>query len=159
MRCAGMVFLSVMCGGSSHDRASARPNALKAVEQAPAPRDVLEELVRTINHKHDKLHPEWTPSVVKLIEIGDPAIPRMLDLMLSDDGETRLRAQQVLERVTTRKLGFVPGKGWLESGGADKWRTLWKSLGNLDWEASREERERSVKLWREWLAASRARPR
>ena len=29
---------------------------------------------------------------------------------------------------------------------------LWKSLGNLDWQAPREERERAVKLWREWLA-------
>jgi hypothetical protein len=119
------------------------------------PPESLEELVRTINDDPDPLHADHTPSVHKLIELGDPAIPPMLDLMLLDgqyDRLTRLHAERVLWGIVMKKYGFVRGRGWSAPDGADRANAFWKSLGNLDWEAPREEREQAVKLWREWLA-------
>jgi len=124
----------------------------KAVEQAPLPRDVLEELVRTINDNPNPLHRELTPSVHRLIVFGDTAIPRMLDLMLSDDRDTRLRAVTVLRGIVLSKHGFSLPRGWPDDASEERYRALWKSLGNLDWDSPRENRERAVKLWREWLA-------
>jgi hypothetical protein len=119
------------------------------------PSESLDELVRTINDKPDVLHSDHTPAGDRLIKFGTPAIPRMLDLMLSDDESTRLRAQRVLEGITLEKHGFVFGRGW-PSGDSHKedarFRAFWKSLGDLDWQASRTDRERAVKLWREWVA-------
>jgi hypothetical protein len=115
----------------------------------------LEDLVRTIDTNPDWLHAGYTPSVHKLIEVGDPAIPRMLDLMLLDGdfpSMTRENAQTVLNGILSKKCGFVSGRGWSESNGSDRANALWASLGNLDWKAPLDERERAVKLWREWYA-------
>ena len=120
---------------------------------SPQPSDErIEELVRTINDEPDSLHFHNTPSVHELIDLGKPVIPRMLDLMLSEDEDTRRRAMQVLSAVTMPMFGYVQGKNWPEHEDQDRWLAFWKSLGDLDADQPRKKRELAVRLWREWLA-------
>jgi hypothetical protein len=94
------------------------------------------------------LHNDYTPAVHKLVEIGAPALPRMLDLMLRDgpyDSFTREHVEKILWDIILKKCG-----GYLQ--GNERANALWKSLGSLNSDAPLAERERAVKLWREWLA-------
>jgi hypothetical protein len=108
------------------------------------------ELVRAIDDAPDKAHSDYTPAVHRLIEIGEPALPAVLPLLLGDDEVTRLRAQRVLEGVTMALCGFRPGHGWHDGKGEDEWRALWRRLGDLDWQASPARREAAVHKWRRW---------
>jgi hypothetical protein len=115
----------------------------------------IEKLVETINYNADPLHGDYTPSVHELIEIGDPAIPRVLDLMLLDgphDKWTRLHAERVLNGIILKDEGFIFGKGWTDGRGKERAHALFVSHGSLDYEAPLQERERAVQLWREWFA-------
>jgi hypothetical protein len=147
-----IVCVGIGCG---HTPPAGQPQP--TIEAAPAPRQVesLEDLVRTINDDPDILRADYTPSVDKLIKVGEPAIPRVIDLMLSEHEDTRLRAQRVLEGVTLRQHGFVVGQGWKDDKGRERWRTLWRQLGDLDWKAPSDDRERAVKLWRAWLGRNK----
>ncbi|MCB1037503.1 MAG: hypothetical protein KDD47_26970 [Acidobacteria bacterium] len=109
-------------------------------------------LVAALDEAPDKLHSDVTPSVRRLIEIGEPTLDAVLDQMLSESEPTRLRAQRVLEGVTMGPFGFVPGKGWPDPKDEERFRAFWRSLGDLDWKADRRRREEAVALWRRWLA-------
>jgi hypothetical protein len=124
----------------------------------PTQEEQVEALVRTIDYSPDPCHCDYTPSVWKLIEIGEPAIPRMLDLMLLDgryDQETRFHAKTVLWRIILNKSGFGSGQDW-NNDDIKRVGALWESLGDLDYKAPLAERERAVKLWREWLAKNKS---
>ncbi|HSQ58472.1 MAG TPA: hypothetical protein VLM40_22315, partial [Gemmata sp.] len=124
MHASLFLLIAILYAGSEYQ---------KTAEQAPPPRPVetLDDLVRTIGDKPDPLHRELTPSVHKLIELGDPAIPRMLDLMLAEDRTTRLRASHVLRCIVMRQHGFIDGQGWKDDASEKRFRAFWKSLGNL----------------------------
>ncbi|HJZ58749.1 MAG TPA: hypothetical protein VKE74_27650, partial [Gemmataceae bacterium] len=80
----------------------------------PSPKQSLDELVRTIDDNPDPCHVDYTPSVHRLIELGDPAIPRMLDLMLLDGEDnwlTRLHADRVLQDIINNKWKAKRGVG------------------------------------------------
>jgi D-alanyl-D-alanine carboxypeptidase len=113
--------------------------------------DEIERLVSTINDKPDMLHKHLTPSVNRLMVIGEPAIPRVLELMLDKDADTRLRAVTVIRVITMTNHGFKPGRGWLQDEDEVKWRQFWASLGNLEWNAPADDRKKSIALWKEWL--------
>lgn len=137
--------------------------------------DEIRQLIDTIDHNPDRLHIELTPSVLRLVEIGEPAIPFVLELMLIGDDEkenelreqalkdrgvvytpatigTRVRAKTVLTLVTAKMFGFERGKGWSKMGlGQEAFEKFWESLGSLDSHAPREERQKAVRLWHEWL--------
>src|SRR5262245_23093489 len=68
----------------------------------------LDELVRRIDDYPDTCHNDYTPAVNELIEIGDPAIPRMLDLLADDPrcGFTHIHAMKVIEQICLKKYGF-----------------------------------------------------
>ena len=108
-------------------------------------------LVKTINDSPSTAHSDSTPSVTKLIELGDDAIMPTLPLLLSSDQFTRMRAQRVLEGVTIKRYGFRFGLGWSNTQGEEKWREFWRSLGSLDWQAPEDKRARSIELWVDWL--------
>jgi hypothetical protein len=147
MRLLWLVVLTAVCIGSG---CAWRQLSTQPTPQSPD--EQLDELVRTINDNADPLHFSNTPSVRKLIEIGEPAIPRMLDLMLSEDEGTRLHALNVLSGVMSAKHGR--GKyGWPDTDSEQQFAAFWKSLGDLQYDAPRKKRERAVKLWRAWLAA------
>jgi len=111
----------------------------------------IPSLLARIDEEPDKLHSDMTPAVEALIEIGEPALGPVLELMLSPGRETRMHAQRVLEGVTLRLHGFRPGQGWDDQSREDDWRRFWKSLGDLDWDAPEASRADAVALWREWL--------
>ena len=125
-------------------------------EQSPPPADATAERVKTllarINDDHDILHADYTPAVRELRKIGEPALAPTLELMLSEDLHTRMRAQRVLEGVTMAQHGFVVGQGWKEDGGEERFRKFWFELGDLDYDAPSEKRAASVALWKKWLA-------
>src|SRR5262245_22186347 len=73
----------------------------------------IRELLKTLNENPNRgSFSEYTPSVMKLIKIGRPAIRETLELMLSDDRETRIHAYTVIEGITLVEHGFRFGQGW-----------------------------------------------
>ena len=64
----------------------------------------------------------------------------MLDIMLSDNELTRLRAATVLQGITSRMYGFVPDKGWPDAESEARWKTFWADMGNLRAMSGYEER-------------------
>jgi hypothetical protein len=111
----------------------------------------IEQLIHDIDDRPDKLHGDYTPSVHKLIEIGEPALKQTLKLMLSTSEETRLRAQRVIEGVTMGMYGFRTGHGWNNEKGRLEWFNLWDSLGKLSYKASSELRSESISKWMQWI--------
>ena len=150
MRPLRLVVLMAACLGSGC--------ALQGLLTRPAPltrEEQLDELIRTITANPDWLHAGHSPAVDKLVDFGDEAIPRLLDLMLLDgpyDGYIRLHAETALNYITLKKYGFVRGQGWTNPEGEERLNAGWKSLPRLDSGAPLAERERAVKLWREWVA-------
>ena len=157
MRLSWAFVLPVVCSEIACEPAPVVTRPEPKVEVAPEPRPVetLDDLVRTINNDPSERHYFSTPSGEKLIDLGDVAIPRMLDLMLSDDEDTRYHAQHVLGAIAMRQHGFVVTKGWRNMEEHDQFHAFWKAHGSLDYKAPLEERERAVNLWRKWLASRR----
>ena len=112
----------------------------------------IDELIARINERPDKLHGDYTPAAMRLIDLGEPALGAMLPLMLDRDPDTRLRAQRVMEGITMKAHGFIAGRGWETPSGERQWRDLWRELGDVDWEAAEDARKTGVVLWGRWLA-------
>jgi len=110
----------------------------------------VDRLIKGINDHPDLLHAESTPAVNRLIDIGKPAIPALLEVIISGDGPTRMRAQAALELITLRMYGFQPGHGWQSNEGEAQWRSFWMDLGSLNWQDTADKRLAAVKLWRQW---------
>jgi hypothetical protein len=109
----------------------------------------IRRLTQTIND--DEVQPGGrTPSVAALVNIGDDAIPAMLDLMIDGDARTRWHAWLALEDITSKMFGIVPGRAGPPER-EEEWRAFWRKLGSLRFDASRDERIKAVRLWREWL--------
>jgi hypothetical protein len=98
-------------------------------------------------------HLDYSPAVYELGDIGLPAIPATLPLVLSQDLMTRLRAESVLTIATSRMFGFREGAGWPSTDAQARHEALWHRLGDLGADDAIEARQRSVTLWRLWLAA------
>jgi hypothetical protein len=113
--------------------------------------ELIDLLIRSINDKPDKLHGDYTPSVHQLIEIGAPALKQVLELMLSDVEDTRLRAQRVIEGITMAMYGFRMGHGWQNEQGPEQWQMFWNSLGELNYDTPIEDRSKSLRKWKQWL--------
>jgi hypothetical protein len=79
----------------------------------------------------------------------------VLDLILSDDRNARGRAIAVLVGVTQDMHGFRNGVGWPTREHEVAWRRFWESLGNIDKDSPRADRQRAINLWRQWLHAGR----
>jgi hypothetical protein len=110
-------------------------------------------LIKVIDNDPDELHFDYTPTVHDLIKVGRPAIGPLLDVMLEDPSAKRLHAQRAIEGITMQMNGFRFGRGWDDPTGEARWLELWKSLGSLRYDASPDERSKSVAKWRTWLTA------
>ena len=112
----------------------------------------VEDLLKRINENPDLLHRDSTPAVKELIRLGLPSLRYgLLELLLSNDPETRLRAERVLTGVTMAEMGFLLGVGWSKPEQEMKWRRLWKSNGAYDWESSPVSRRSSYAKWQQWV--------
>ncbi len=112
----------------------------------------IDDLIQHINESPDKLHGDHTPASMQLIDLGEAALDAVLQLMLDQDPDTRLRAQRVMEGITMKVHGFIPGRGWESPAGEMQWRDFWRALGNVNWEAPLDARKQGVALWTHWLA-------
>lgn len=127
--------------------ATVKGHAEEALEQRIA------SLIESIDDDWDVLHSDYTPAVRRLIKIGPPAIEPLLELMLVDNSFTRTHAQRALAGIVKTMLGYEYGKGWPEGirEGNERFLRLWRALGDLHEDAPSEERQKSVRKWREWL--------
>jgi len=72
----------------------------------------LQTWLAAIDDDPDPVHLDMTPAVHALGEMGDRAVPPLLDLLLAESEETRLHAQRALELIVYRRHGFEPGRGF-----------------------------------------------
>ncbi|MCE9548220.1 MAG: hypothetical protein K8T25_22335 [Planctomycetia bacterium] len=121
-------------------------------------RDAINKLIAAIDKDPDWLHSDYTPAVHELTKIGWPAIEPLLDVLLTTNEETRMRAQRALEGITMEQYGFRRGRGWNDPRGEDRFRQFWKSLGDYNYNAGENDRRASIAKWRAWLAAGRLGP-
>ena len=113
--------------------------------------DALNALQLTINDAPDLLHFEQTLAVRSLVELGMPALPTVLKLMESTDGQIRQRAQYVLASIVlndiTQRLQPRP----LTSDALSAWEKLQQQNGSYRWDAPESARAASIDLWKRWL--------
>jgi hypothetical protein len=115
----------------------------------------IRDLIVRINDDIDVLHAEYTPAVHELIAIGLPSLRHgVLDLLLSEDIDTRYRAQTVLEGVTCNQYGSAMGRGWKNENQQTAWLELLEEMGSHNYKASLEERKTSYDRWARWLTKS-----
>jgi hypothetical protein len=113
---------------------------------------LLDDAVATIDDNADPNHGDMTPSVFALADIGLPAVPRILDLMLDAPPATRRRAQRALERIVMRRdFGYVEGRGFPTPADDTAFLAAWTAHGAYDADAGEDARRNAVNLWREWL--------
>jgi len=123
-----------------------RSEAALALQRMGHPR-ALEACLGTLNDGEDLLHLDYTPAVRCLTEIGQPALPPLLDRLLADDEITRLRAQRAVEGITTKLFG-VNRENQTEV--EARWRKWWKEMG-YSYNADPETRRAGVARLRAWV--------
>jgi hypothetical protein len=119
-------------------------------------KEQVAQLIRHINEKPFLDHADWTFASFALVKIGRPALKYgVLDLLVSPEELTRLRAWRVVEGVTLAEMGFVQGQGWPKGQDSlmqdEKWRELWRQNGSYDPDAPKEARDSAYKKWVQWL--------
>jgi hypothetical protein len=119
-----MSDLSLLAGIDSPDE-YVRAEAAVALHRMGHPR-ALEACLRTLNDAPDPLHADRTPAVQCLIEIGTPALAPLIDLLASDDRDTRMHAERAVQGVTRRRFGF-DGFAWPE-GAMERWMDWWDAI-------------------------------
>jgi hypothetical protein len=103
-----------------------RAKAAEALHRIDHPR-ALEACLRTLNDAPDPLHADRTPAVQCLIGIGEPALPPLVELLESDDGDTRMHAERAIQGITRRRMGF-DGFVW-PVGAMERWLQWWSAVG------------------------------
>lgn len=103
-----------------------RAEAAVALHRMGHPR-ALEACLRTLDDAPDPLHADRTPAVQCLIEIGTPALAPLIDLLASNDRDTRMHAERAVQGITRRRFGF-DGFAWPE-GAMERWMDWWSAIG------------------------------
>jgi hypothetical protein len=130
----------------------AAPPAAPIPESRRPKRAVTDDQRRTIE-KHVKeindeplANAQYTVAMTELAIIGEPAIPFVLPLAMSDDKLTRMRAAYVLYDILLRHACH---------NNRDETEALWTRLGPIDWEDESgdgaEHRKAAIRLWEEWM--------
>jgi hypothetical protein len=131
-----------------------------AADPAPARTDEIRELsqrvqslVARINENCDLLHSEVTPAGWDLAELGLSALRYgALELIISDDVDTRRRGEFVLAGIVERRFGFVPGLGWRQRDGQERCNELWDKHGGYDPDMPEPKRRKCYVQWKAWVA-------
>jgi hypothetical protein len=110
----------------------------------------LAAALAAIDDEPDPVHNDITPAVRALGAMGLRAVPPLLDLMLSENEDTRLHAQRALELVVYRRHGFEPGQGFPTAEDEQAAREELLSAG-YDHAAEPAAREAAVTRLRDWL--------
>ena len=112
----------------------------------------IEALIARIDQDADPMHADITPAVEELGKAGPRVVPHLAGSLAASDEMTRLHAQRALERAFERHFGFVPGQGWTQPDGENRFRALWIKNGSYSADASESAREASIKAWLAWSA-------
>jgi hypothetical protein len=107
--------------------------------------DEIAAHIRALDDDPDELHADMTPAVSALAEIGEPALPALLEPLAAPAELTRLHAQRALEGAIYRRHGFRPGRGFPEPDGEDAAR---RDLLEIGYEYGAGEEERRAALQR-----------
>ena len=107
----------------------------------------IDNCLRTLNDDADPLHADRTPAVQRLIEIGEPALLPLIDLLDSDDRDTRIHAERAVQGITRRRFGF-DGFAWPDEA-MERWMEWWETIG-FDVDATPSERAQSIERLRNW---------
>ena len=109
----------------------------------------MQSCLKTINDSADEAHLDDTPSVQCLIEIGEPALLPLTELLMANDEMTRLRAMRATEMITYNM--------WMEAFNQDEelalddWINWWKEIGYSE-EGDSGSRNESVLKLKGWIA-------
>ena len=150
-----IILLLIVLTGCAHQAESKTP---PTAGHDPILKASVAELTRHINDNPDILHGERTPAVTKLIAIGRPSLKYgALELLLSDDESTRIRAWTVLEDIVSTELGYCDFKKSPEERhkAGDKFRQLLDTNGLYERDdVSEGARRASYEKWKRWLGAT-----
>ena len=153
--------LGLLLGCSSRNNQSLNPS--KANQAAtPTPQTsgdlkaTVAELLQHINDHPALGHSEDTPAVNRLAAIGRPALHYgALELLLSDDYDTRVHAEAVLYTVVSQEMGFAPATDSTNAAHRlelqDSQQKLFKRNGDYSPDAPPAERQASYEKWVKWL--------
>lgn len=111
----------------------------------------ISTLIRQFNGDPDPLHFEWTPAMDGLIDIGMPALPYVLDLVLDESLNVRKRAIIVMMDIVAFRFGIRRGQEYKSEQVFDAIEAWWKKMGDLSAEDSYEKRKETADIWRSWL--------
>lgn len=115
--------------------------------------DSLQANLSAIDDAPDPLHNDITPAVTALSKMGMAALPDLLPLLDAPHARTRQRAQRVLERVTLDEMTRRSGQPPDSERARREWRELWEHNGSYRFDASQEDRQHAIHLWKIWLDA------
>jgi hypothetical protein len=110
----------------------------------------IAESVRRINDGLSEGFYRGSVAVYALVNVGEPALPALLDLMLQENELARDRASEAIAEIT-RNISDTCYDDEAERVRA--YRELQDRLGRFDSRGSREDREETVRQWRDWLEA------
>lgn len=109
----------------------------------------IHKLINAIDNNPDSWHGNRTPSVDALIDIGEPAIPCLLDFIEKENGISRIRGTTALHEITSRMYGLDPATRHFRGDGRSEWETLWNNARSLD-SNNDSRRKKSVDVIRKW---------
>jgi hypothetical protein len=105
--------------------------------------DEIAAHIRALDDDADELHADMTPAASALAEIGEPALPALLEPLAAAAELTRLHAQRALEGAIYRRHGFRPGRGFAEPAGEDAARRDLRAIG-YEYDAGEEDRSAAL---------------
>ena len=147
-----ITFFTLLFTCSNPIQSQELDNANESEESTAALKERIDSLIDRIDVDADILHSDYTQSVFELSELGIPAMEAVLPLLNSDNSDTRLHAQRVLEGVVSRMYGYIPGLGSSHNPeGEETARNIIESMG-YDWQdATLEHREEAIANWKNWI--------
>lgn len=138
-----LLLAGLLVGGCKHS----------PVQKAYDEKREIARLASVLDQDWDRVRPEITPASEGLVQIGEPAMPTLLQLMLDDRDIVRRRADYAIIHIAARMTGRYDVKNQAEDiAAAGRFNNLLQELGNLHWASPREARAASVEKWRKWLA-------
>ena len=145
---AAAVFLAGACSQTYGDRIRVSDGRTPVTDRE------IDKLIARLQHDHDfSGHLDYTRAVFELIDVGKPAVPKLVALMENTDNEiSRIRVQRALDGIVLTHFGFRFGQGWGEIDRHEEAYQMLATLGELDPHAPAEERRAAALRWREWAA-------
>ena len=100
-------------------------------------------------------HIDFTDSVYDLIDVGLPAMPKLLQVMIDGNDVTRIRAARI-RGILRAEFGFQDGIGWATEDGQRQYSELFVTWGGPYWNDSLENRRVAVLHAQGWWKHNRS---